>query len=163
MNNLYKTDAEIVNAIERVGVTGKTFQSLVTRTALSIAMRWVETGDVQTAVNHAALLISKMPMGTRRLALAAWFEAVGGWTYDDESFVYDGNKTTITKERIVEYNQAKKRWFDLTQETAPTAFNFKELLVKLIERAEKRTAKTEKIDTIDGDMLAAAKALVQAA
>lgn len=127
--------------------------------AVSILVRWNETGDASTAAAKASALLDGVDK-YKAQAVVNWFSVYAGFTYSTESKEFSYTNTTIAlevKKGAIYVNgddKALEPYWKVTPPKAPQPFDLPGKLQNLIAQAEKRREKgVQDGDDIPTDVL----------
>lgn len=158
---LIKTDVAIDKMIMSIASRGSKLQDDTHRVLASIAVRWHDTNDVTVAVRQINALIESLPSGWRTNAVKAWVESflTFVWDTDEKCFVYNKNRTKISKDDARAAMDTP--YWEFKPESEYKPLNLDDMIYALIARAEKRREQGLKDgDIVPSDKVKALKALV---
>lgn len=166
-NKLMKTDStdQFALAVKDINTRGVSLQLDIQRYLVAVCTRWVESGDVRSAVTRINMLVDKKALfkGARRNAILTWVETNMGFEYITEGENKDkfhANKAKASGLKLADLSKQENHWYNFTPEPEYKPLDLNALIGQLVTKAEKRAKTAKASDKIDVGQLAALKALV---
>lgn len=158
----------IDKGIESVAKRSTKLREDIHKLAVSVLVRWNETGDAKTAAAKASALLASVDK-YKAQAIVNWFSVYAGFTYSTETsdFSYTETKIELEVKKGAIYvngdDKALEPYWKVTPPKAPQPFDLPSKLQNLIAQAEKRREKgLQEGDEIPADVLKAMKAALAA-
>lgn len=149
----------IDKGIESVAKRTTKLREDIHKIAVSILVRWNETGDASTAAAKASALLDGVDK-YKAQAIVNWFSIYAGFTYSTESKEFSYTTTTIAlevKKGAIYVNgddKALEPYWKVTPPKTPQPFDLPGKLQNLITQAEKRREKgLQDGDDVPADVL----------
>jgi hypothetical protein len=147
--------ASWLKAAESIQKRGNTLQLDVHIYLYAVAVSWKAHDDIRTVVSRTNMLIQHLPVGFRTNAVSEWVERMFGLIMSVEEKVFVAHAKPVITGKTIDLEKIKNtRWFDFKKEPEYKGLDFSAQLIKLVDAADKRTAKPNDKDKIDMDLAA---------
>lgn len=159
--------ADIDAGIKSIGTRTTKLRDDIHKIAVSILVRWEETGDAGTAAAKATSLLANVDK-YKAQPIVNWFSIYAGFAYssDTQAFSYTNTTITLDVEKGTIYingdDKGVKTYWELSPPPKTTSFDLMGRLQALIAQAEKRAAKPKDGDEIDPEVVNKLKELMKA-